>query len=564
MKKLNTVKKIYSSLSVIVILSFFVVTCSDTKIPKNSNSAYLSPDVLCGTVQFTDGCNPQLDSLISFGFALIHHMTYDDAEYTFNKVIELDKDCFWGHWGKAMTYIHPVWPDLLTDKILQKGFLLSQTALGLAKTEKEKLYGNAILKFFSLEDKTKKERLLDFEEAWLLAKEKMPEDLEAQMFYVITTLGTVSPDDKSYEVQMKAGELAEDALKIIPDHPGGFHYAIHAYDFPPLADKALKVARQYNEIAPEIPHALHMPTHIFTRLGKWQESIDLNLRSAAAAQKLPVNGAISLHYFHALDYLAYAYLQQSEYEKAYSVVEELNNLSGTFQSHPATAYAIGAIRGRLALEYQKWDEASKLSLADQANFPLEKFPQFEALVYYAKGIGAARNRDFKIAKTSYTRLAELEAKLNKSKYNAYWVNQVDIQKRVVKAWETYAKGEEENALKLMESAADMEDASEKNPVTPGQLLPVREMYGDLLLELDNPKEALEQYEKCLINNPNRFNSLYGAGRSAELSGNQDKAKSYYAILLKNCESSDLSRERLKHASNIVNNIESKSLKLTSL
>ena len=202
MKKLNTVKKIYNSLSVILILSFFVVTCSDTKTPKNSNSAYLSPDVLCGTVQFTDGCNPQLDSLISFGFALIHHMTYDDAEYTFNKVIELDKDCFWGHWGKAMTYIHPVWPDLLTDKILQKGFLLSQTALGLAKTEKEKLYGNAILKFFSLEDKTKKERLLDFEEAWLLANEKMPEDLEAQMFYVITTLGTVAPDDKSYEVQM--------------------------------------------------------------------------------------------------------------------------------------------------------------------------------------------------------------------------------------------------------------------------------------------------------------------------------------------------------------------------
>jgi len=554
MKKLYPSNKIYKSLSAIIILSFFLVTCSDTKIPQNSNSAYLSPDVLCGTVQFTDGCSPQLDSLISFGFALIHHMTYDDAEYTFDKVIELDKDCFWGHWGKAMTYIHPVWPDVVTDKRLQKGFLLSQTALGLAKTEKEKLYGNAILRFFSLEEKTKKERLLDFEEAWLLAKEKMPEDLEAQMFYVITTLGTVSPDDKSYEVQMKAGELAENALKIIPDHPGGFHYAIHAYDFPPLADKALKVARQYNEIAPEIPHALHMPTHIFTRLGKWQESIDLNLRSAATAQKLPVNGEISLHYFHALDYLVYSYLQQSQYEKAYSVVEDLNKLSGTFQSHPATAYAIGAIRGRLALEYQKWDSAAKLSLADQANFPLEKFPQFEALVYYAKGIGAARNGDFKIAKTSYNRLDELEVKLNKSKYNAYWANQVDIQKRVVKAWETYAKGEKENALQLLESAADMEDASEKNPVTPGQLLPVREMFGDLLLELGKPKKALTQYEKCLTINPNRFNSIYGAGRSAELIGNKKKAKSYYTTLLKNCESSDLSRERLKHASNIINNI----------
>lgn len=554
MKKQYPSNTRYKSLSTIIILSFFLVTCSDTKIPQNSNSEYLSPDVLCGTVQFTDGCSPQLDSLISFGFALIHHMTYEDAEYTFNKVIELDKDCFWGHWGKAMTYIHPVWPDDLTDKRLQKGYLLSQTALGLAKTEKEWLYGNAILQFFSMEEKTKKERLLDFEEAWLLATKKMPDDLEAQMFNLITTLGTVSPDDKSYKVQIKAGELAESALKIIPDHPGGFHYAIHAYDFPPLADKALRVARQYNEIAPEIPHALHMPTHIYTRLGKWQESIDLNIRSAIAAQKFPVNGEISQHYFHALDYLTYAYLQKSQYEKANSVVKDLNRLTGKFQSSPATAYAIGAIRGRLALEYQKWDDAANLSLADQANFPLEKYPQFEALVYYAKGIGAARNRDFKIAETSYNRLAELEAKLNKSKYSAYWANQVDIQKRVVKAWETYAKGEKENALLLMESVADMEDASEKHPVTPGQLLPVREMFGDLLLELGNPKKALAQYEKCLINNPNRFNSIYGAGKSAELSGNKDKAKSYYTTLLKNCESSDLSRERLKHASNIINNI----------
>jgi len=554
MKKLTYLKSFTKTLISIFLFYFLITSCSDQKIPESNVSSYLSPDVLCGTVQFTDGCSPQLDSLISFGFALIHHMTYDDAEYTFDKVIELDKDCFWGHWGKAMTYIHPVWPDVLTDKNLQKGWVLSQTALGLAKTEKEKLYGNAILKFFNTEEKTKKERLLDFEEAWLLATNKMPDDLEAQLFYVITTLGTVSPEDKSYNVQRKAGEIAENALKIIPDHPGGFHYAIHAYDSPPLAEKALRVARQYNEIAPEIPHALHMPTHIFTRLGKWQESIDLNIRSADAAQKLPANGEISLHYFHALDYLAYSYLQQSEFEKANDIVTDLNNLTGTFQKHPATAYAIGAIRGRLALEYQKWEYASNLSLKDQSNFPLERFPQFEALVYYAKGIGAARNGDIDIAKQSSNRLAELEAKLNKSKYNAYWANQVNIQKRVVEAWETYASGDKENAEKLMVAAANLEDSSEKNPVTPGQLLPVREMLGDLYLELGNPKKALLQYEKSLINNPNRFNSIYGAGKSSELMGNTKKAKNYYTVLVKNSKSSDFSRDRLKHASDVVRGI----------
>lgn len=538
----------------VFLLFFFLTTCSDQKVSENKEGAYLSPDILCGTVQFTDGCSPQLDSLISFGFALIHHMTYDDAEYTFDRVIALDKDCFWGHWGKAMTYIHPVWPDVPSDKELQTGWLLSQTALGLAQSEKEKLYGNAILKFFSTEEKTKKERLVDFEEAWLQASNKMPNDLEAQMFYVITTLGTVSPFDKSYEVQRKAGEMAENALKIIPDHPGGFHYAIHAYDSPPLAEKALKVARKYSQIAPEIPHALHMPTHIFTRLGKWQESIDLNIRSAVAAEKFPVNGEISQHYFHALDYLVYSYLQQSELDKAKDIAEKLNGLTGAFQNSTATAYAIAAIRGRLALEYQNWDDASKLSIEDQSNFQLDKFPQFEALVYYAKGIGAARNGEIEIAKNSYNRLAELEIKLNKSKYNAYWANQVDIQKKVVKAWEIYSSGDKENAVKLMIIAANMEDASEKNPVTPGQLLPVREMLGDLYLELDNPREALIQYEKSLVNCPNRFNSIFGAGKSAELIGDKNKTKNYYTTLLENCKTSDLSRERLKHASDVVSEI----------
>ena len=356
-----------------IILSLFFLSCSDQKV-SDTQRTYLTPDIMCGTVQFSDGCSPKLDTLIGFGIALIHHMTYEDAEYTFNKVIELDKDCFWGYWGKAMTYIHPLWPDIPDDKTLNDGFVLSQNALKLAETEKEKLYGAAVASFF--EDgvnKSEPERLEAFRVGWKTAADELPDDIEAKMFSVLSMLATVSPTDKTYKVQIEAGALAESVLKIIPDHPAGFHYAIHAYDYPPLAPNAIRVAREYYKLAPEIPHALHMPTHIFTRLGYWQESIDLNLRAAAAAWKLPDGNLISNHYFHALDYLGYAYLQQSEYEKAKEIATLIDTLHGPFQSLPQIAYSMAAIPGRLALEYQNWNEAANLQLTS-SGFSMEKFP----------------------------------------------------------------------------------------------------------------------------------------------------------------------------------------------
>ncbi|HEY6627103.1 MAG TPA: hypothetical protein VIZ21_09120, partial [Ignavibacteriaceae bacterium] len=311
-------------LVVLIFISFLIsLSCTDQKVPETQKT-YLTPDILCGTVQFSDGCSPKLDTLIAFGIALTHHMTYDDAEYTFNKVIEMDPDCFWGYWGKAMTYIHPLWPDIPDDKTLNAGFALSQNALKLAETEKEKLYGAAVASFY--EDglnKSEPERLEAFRVGWKTAADEMPEDIEAKMFSVLSMLATVSPTDKSYKIQIEAGALAESVLKIIPDHPAGFHYAIHAYDYPPLAPNAIRVAREYYKLAPEVPHALHMPTHIFTRLGYWQESIDLNLRSAEAAWKMPVDGQLSNHYFHALDYTVYAYLQQSQYDKAKEISDLL-------------------------------------------------------------------------------------------------------------------------------------------------------------------------------------------------------------------------------------------------
>lgn len=526
------------------IIILFSLSCTDQKISDNQK-AYLTPDIMCGTVQFSDGCSPKLDTLIAFGIALIHHMTYDDAEYTFNKVIELDKDCFWGYWGKAMSYIHPLWPDVPDEKILNAGFILSQNALKLAETEKEKLYAAAVSSFYEEGlNKSKPDRLEAFRIGWKTAADELPEDIEAKMFSVLSMLATVSPKDKSYKVQIEAGAICEDVMKIIPDHPAAFHYAIHAYDYPPLAPNAIRVAREYYKLAPEVPHALHMPTHIFTRLGYWQESIDLNLRSAAAAWKMPVDGMISNHYFHALDYLVYAYLQQSQYEKVKEISYLIDTLHGQFQTMPQVAYPLAAINGRLALEYHRWNEAAGLTFI-HPEFPWNKFPQYEALIYFAKGIGAGRSKNIDIAKQSLEKLTLLQNTFQDAESNKYWINQIEIQKRIVDAWLLYAENKIEKSLEMMISAADLEDATSKNPVTPGSLLPAREMLGDLYMELDKPEYALIQYELSLKNNPNRFNTLYGAGKSAELTGKKEKAVFYFKALLKLNDKSD--REQIIYA-----------------
>lgn len=543
------------SILLIFIVELFFLSCSDKKTSEEFQRDYLTPEISCGTVQFSDGCSPKLDTLISFGIALIHHMTYEDAAYTFNKVIELDKDCFWGYWGKAMTIVHPLWPEIPNEDELKEGYLLSQTALNLAKTKKEKFYGAAIAAYFkNALNKTQPERLSAFYDGWKLASDELPEDLEAGLFHVLTMLATAPPSDKSYKVQREAGAICEKVLEIIPDHPGAIHYALHAYDFPPLAPQALRLARNYYKIAPEIPHALHMPTHIFTRLGYWQESIDLNLRSAVVAIKIPVNGHISAQYLHALDYLTYAYIQQSEYAKAKDIATLIDTLNGTFQPSPISAYALAVIQGRIALEYQNWTEAANLSLDNHSNFPWNKFPQYEALLYFTKGIGASRSGNSEIVQQAFQKLEELQNTFKDTEANKYWIKQIEIQKTVVKAWQLYLQNEKEKSLEIMIMAANLEDETEKNPVTPGALIPAREMLGDLLLELNRPKEALLQYELSLKNSPNRFNSLYGAGRSAELLGNMEKTRLYFSALININKTSDSSRERLVYAKNVINKI----------
>jgi tetratricopeptide (TPR) repeat protein len=321
--------------------------------------------------------------------------------------------------------------------------------------------------------------------------------------------------------------LAMEVLEKIPDHPGGFHYSIHAYDYPELANQAIFAAQNYSNIAPDVPHALHMPTHIFTRLGQWDESISWNTRSAKSALRHPVGQTVSSHYFHAVDYLVYACMQQLKDKQAGKILEEIHKMEGPFQEMAATAYSLAAIEGRYYLERQRWEQAAVLSDRLNPHLDGEKFPEYEALVHFATGLGSARSGNISKATEAMMRLEFLKDKPE----NPYWKTQIEVQKIAVKAWIAFAEGEKPEALNLMRMAADMENSTSKSPVTPGELLPASEMLGDLYMDLKQPDMALEQYKIALERSPNRFNSLYGAARAAELTDNRDEAGIYYQKLL---------------------------------
>ena len=519
-----------------ILLSFlaiiFLMACADKKVVVSTeNSLFLTPEVMCGTVEFTDGCGPRTDTLIRFGIALLHHMTYDDAAYTFDQVIATDPDCFWGHWGKAMTYIHPLWPDVPSEEQMESGYVLSQRALALAKKPNEKLYGAALASYYEKSDKKKAERLAAFQNGWATAHTELPADAEAELFYDLFRLSTASPGDKTFAVQKEVGASTERLLQKYPNHPGAYHYTIHAYDVPPLATKALEVARNYGKIAPEIPHALHMPSHIFTRLGLWPESIEWNARSAKAALRLPINNMVSPHAFHAYDYMVYAYLQQGQDEKVQEILASIDTLKSSFMINPASAYALAALPSRQPLENHQWSEAVKVSLPDTSKVSIKKYPQYEALVYFARGIGGARGGNPEAATEAATQLEKIYNGLGEAPENKYWRDQVNIQRIAVNAWISFAKGEKDIALTQMKESAALEAATQKNPISPGELLPAGELLGDMLMEMNKPAEALAAYQKSLESRPNRFNSLYGAGKAAEASGQTAVASDFYSQLI---------------------------------
>jgi tetratricopeptide (TPR) repeat protein len=500
-----------------------------------------------GDVSFPISCTGEgVQATFDRGVALLHHMTYEVAEREFVKVAKADPTCAMAHWGIAMTLVHPVWPGQPTVEVLARGVAEIERARSLGKTEREAAYIEALAAFYDdWEQIDHWTRIRRWDAAQTAVRERYPDDDEALAFAAVIHIAASPKDDLEYRFNRESGAQLEALRARRPHHPGAVHYLIHAYDNPPLAEQALAAARSYDQIAPEVPHALHMPTHIFTRLGLWLESVRWNIRSREAARNLIVDGAIYSEFGHASDYMTYAYLQagrDSDARRVREVLFEAPRVQDVF----VTAYAYAAVSARIELELGQWEEAAAITPSRPATISWDAYPSCEAIVHFARGIGAARSGQPERARASAAKLADLAQAL-KAADLPYWTQQTLVQKRAVEAWILHAEGKTREALIAMGESADAEDGLDKHPVTPGAVLPARELYGDMLLIEDRFEEALAAYEATLRISPNRFNSLAGAARSSEGAGRQADADRYYARLLEIAGSGETSRPGLARA-----------------
>jgi tetratricopeptide (TPR) repeat protein len=502
-----------------------------------------------GAVRFPVSCSPPAQQQFDRALAALHSFWYEEALRGFTAVTETDPGCAMGHWGIAMSIYYPLWVPP-SEATLNKGLaaVAKAKAIGV-KTERERAYVEAIAVFYKDADKLDhRSRAVAYEKAMEGLYRQYPTDREAAIFYALALNATAPPTDKTYANQLKAGEILERVFAEQPSHPGVAHYIIHSYDNPPLARRGLSAAQRFARIAPSVPHAQHMPSHIFTRLGLWQESIQSNLGAVAASKEYAAKahpGAAYYEHLHALDYLGYAYLQTAQDRKAKGVLDELLSIRKVQPEAFQAAYAFAAIPARYVLERRRWSEAAALTVHPTA-FPWNRFGWAEAVTYFARALGSARSGNVSDARLNIEKLESLQDALARGK-ETYWAKQVEIQRRVATAWLGLATGKKEEALKLMQSAVDLEDATEKHPVTPAPILPAGEMLGEMLLELGHPSEALREFEASQRVEPNRFRGLHGAAKAAHLSGNREKAEQYYAKLMSLSESADTDRPEIEEA-----------------
>jgi tetratricopeptide (TPR) repeat protein len=495
-----------------------------------------------GKVNFPVSCDASVQPQFASAMAMLHSFWYDKAKETFAAVAEKDPTCGMAYWGIAMTYYHPLWQAPSPDDLKAGMTARERAKLVGAKTQRERDYIAAIEVFYKDSDTIDhRTRALAYERAMEQLQARYPDDQEAAILHALALLATAPPTDKIYVNQKKAGAILVPLFAEEPEHPGIAHYIIHAYDFPPLAQGALDAARRYAKIAPDSPHALHMPSHIFTRLGLWQESIDSNLASVASAKKNNAPG----DELHAKDYLIYAYLQSAQDREARRALEAPPSGRSDDPQYFAWLYAKGTSPARYAVERHRWAEAAALAIPPNT-FPGGRWAWTEANLHFARALGLSHTGKTEAARMEVVKLALLRDTLAGIN-DKYWADQVEIQCEGAEAWITLAEGKSEEALRQMRSAADHEDSTDKYAVTPGVILPAREMLGDMLLELKQPAEALVAFESTLRTAPNRFNSLFGAARAAKLAGNDEKAKTYSSKLLSICEPADGDRPELEEA-----------------
>jgi len=491
-----------------------------------------------GTVHFDNSCSQAVQPTFDRAVALLHSFEFARAIAGFNQSLQGDPSCAIASWGIALSrWGNPFGIGARASQQLQQGRDAVDHALAAnPKTERERAYIDAVDKLYrNFDTIDQRTRLVAYRDAMASVAQRFPADNEASIFYALALTASEEPDDKTYASRLKAGAILEKLFAAQPDHPGLAHYIIHSYDVPALAARALDAANRYAKIAPDAPHALHMPAHTFTRVGHWQASIDTNIASAAAAKR---DHATSEE-LHASDYQMYAYLQTAQDAAAKRLLDSLPEIVSRFDpkglgsAAPPSAgwFAYAAIPARWALERGAWAEAAALE-PHASNLPYT-----EAVTYFARALGAARSGDLTAARASVAKLDELrarEAQMNEP----YWTEQIAIQMRAASAWLAFADGRKNDALSEMRAAADAEDRTEKPAVTPGPLAPARELLAEMLIDLDQPAEALKEFEATLSKEPNRFRTLHGAARAAKLAGNEAAAAKYYGDLVRVCERAD--------------------------
>ncbi len=500
--------------------------------PAQSQTGHEQDNATVGSVDFDVSCTAAVDHDFDRAIAFLHHMQYEESRGAFERITEADAGCAMGHWGIAMTLFQPLWPERPTPEALQRGWQEVQQARQLGPgTEREADLVAAAEAFFPDPDLADWwTRITRGSEARARAHQARPGDIETGALYALSQLaaGQIAQDRMTYH-----GRAAEVLLGIYerePAHPGATHYTIHANDVSGRAGESLNVVRSYDDIAPQVPHALHMPTHIFVRLGEWAEVVAWNRKSADAALRFPAGNRVSHHYPHALDYLTYAYLQRGEDERAAAVLAEALAQRQTFQGTFVSAFHLAAMPARYALERRAWDEARAITPRTPDSVAWDQFGWAESLSWFARGLGAARTNDEGEAGRAERRMVELRDTARRSGEEAFAIY-IEVDRLVLAAWRAYAAAEVERAVRLGHEAADLEAETQKHPVTPGAIYPAQEALGDLLLELRRPQEALAAYEASLETWPGRFNSLLGAGLAARAAGLQEKARTHYRTLL---------------------------------
>jgi tetratricopeptide (TPR) repeat protein len=505
-----------------------------------------------GTVDFQTSCKPEVKDEFNRGVSLLHSFAFARSRTAFEQVLKTDAACAIAYWGIALTHWGNPFGGLRTAATIDVGKKATDLAQATGTpTARERGYIDAVAILFSNSDAgTQRQRVIAYETAMEKTVANNPQDTEAKIFTALAIAQAALPDDKTYSRQLRAGAILEPLFERMPNHPGLAHYIIHAYDVPPLAPKALNAARAYADIAPAVPHALHMPSHTFTRVGMWQESVATNIRSADTAERGSEPPAV----LHALDYMTYAYLQMAMDSEAKSALERLKRVVDA-ASQPAGAgnlagsFPAVAMPARYAMERQRWADAAQLSVPSTPGGPY-----VEAMIRFARAIGAARSGKLDAVGPELERLGALRAQAVAMK-DPYWAEIIDIQRRGATAWHLFAQGKKREGIVMMREAAQHEDATEKSVVTPGPLAPAREMLGFMLLESSRPEEALLAFDAAIVKEPNRFLALYGAGRAAEEAQQIERAKGYYQQLVKICAGAASDRAELAYARKMTKQLE---------